>query len=174
MGGHLLLALADCGVRSQPTVVAGRASSGCSAALTVYGSDSTASQLGYLLYLPMFGIGALMAHQHERLSAAGLRLRGPTGFGVALAAIVLLMFSWTAQDQSRHAYRPALVVGAALLVFSFGYWDGGRSFGETRVLQWLGKRSFSRTSFTIRSSSVLPSFSGRTPATRSSLLSRSP
>ena len=48
-------------------------------ALTVYGSDSTASQLGYLLYLPMFGIGALMAHQHERLSAAGLRLRGPNG-----------------------------------------------------------------------------------------------
>ena len=111
--------------------------------VTIYGSDSTVSSLGYLLYLPMFGIGALMAHQHDLLSAAGRRLNGWTGCLLALGGVVLLMFSWTAQDQSRAAYRPALVVGAALLVFSFGYWRGGRSLGETRVLQWLGRRSFS-------------------------------
>jgi peptidoglycan/LPS O-acetylase OafA/YrhL len=55
----------------------------------------------------------------------------------------LLTLSWTAHAQSGAAYQPAQACGAALLVFSFGYWNRGRAAGESGALQWLGKRSFS-------------------------------
>jgi peptidoglycan/LPS O-acetylase OafA/YrhL len=113
-------------------------------AITINGSDSTASPRGgYLLYLPMFGIGALMARQHGLLTALGSRLTRGTGYFVAIAGLVLLTLSWTAHDQSGVGYQPAEAVGAALLVFAFGYWRRGRAVGGSRPLQWLGKRSFS-------------------------------
>ena len=113
-------------------------------AITLYGSDSTASTWGgYLLYLPMFGIGALMARQHGVLTAIGSRLNLVVGSVATIAGLVLITLSWTAHHQSAAAYQPAQVVGAALLVFTFGYWSRARAFGELRPLQWLGHRSFS-------------------------------
>ena len=104
---------------------------------------NTSGRAGYLLYLPMFGIGALMLRQHHILAAAGRRLKMWSGSLVVLAGVVLLTLSWTARDQFSTAYRPEQVVGAALLVFAFGYWERGQAFGGSAALQWLGKRSYS-------------------------------
>ena len=60
-----------------------------------------------------------------------------------MAGVVLLTLSWTARDPTTEAYRPLAVIGAALIVFAFGYWKPLRSAGESKPLQWLGKRSFS-------------------------------
>jgi peptidoglycan/LPS O-acetylase OafA/YrhL len=97
----------------------------------------------YLLYLPMFGIGALMAHNNAPLVAVGHRLGRATGSLVCTAALILLTLSWLARDQTSLAYAPAEIAGAALLVFTFGYWRAARAAGDSRPLQWLGKRSFS-------------------------------
>lgn len=116
----------------------------CLIGVTLLGSDSTAAHWGgYWLYLPMFGIGALMARQHERLLIFGNALKGWSGSLVAVAGILLLTLAWTAHAQDRPAYQPAQTAGAALLVFTFGYWNRGRKAGESRLLQWLGRRSFS-------------------------------
>jgi peptidoglycan/LPS O-acetylase OafA/YrhL len=97
----------------------------------------------YLLYLPMFGIGALMAHNHAPLVAVGQRLGRATGSLVCAAALILLTLSWLARNQTSLSYTPAEIAGAALLVFTFGYWRSARAAGDSRPLQWLGKRSFS-------------------------------
>jgi peptidoglycan/LPS O-acetylase OafA/YrhL len=91
----------------------------------------------------MFGIGALMTRQHYILAATGRRLKMWSGSLVILAGLVLLTLSWTARDALSTTYRPEQVVGAALLVFAFGYWDRGQAFGGSAALQWLGKRSYS-------------------------------
>lgn len=110
--------------------------------LTVFGQYTT-GRSGYLLFLPMFGIGALMARQHRLLSWIGRRLTTTTGALMVVLALVTLTLSWTARDQSAAAYRPFEVIGAALLVFAFGYWAPLRTAAEARPLQWLGRRSFS-------------------------------
>lgn len=97
----------------------------------------------YLLYLPIFGIGALMAHNDAALRSIGHRLGRATGSLVCGGALVLLTLSWLARDQTSLAYTPAEIAGAALLVFSFGYWRSAKTAGDSRLLQWLGKRSFS-------------------------------
>ncbi len=97
----------------------------------------------FVLYMPMFGIGAVMAHNDDALRAIGLRLGKVTGSFVLGAAIVLLTLWWVARDQNALIYRPAEIAGAALLVFAFGYWRSAQTAGESRPLQWLGKRSFS-------------------------------
>lgn len=107
------------------------------------GSDSQAGHRGYLLHLPMFGVGAIMAHQHQLLAAIGRKLTATTGAAALGVGIVLLTLSWTTRDLSTEAYRPVAVAGAALIVFAFGYWKPLRRIGETRPLQWLGVRSFS-------------------------------
>jgi peptidoglycan/LPS O-acetylase OafA/YrhL len=110
--------------------------------VTILGAD-TAGRKGYLLYLPMFGIGAVMARHHHLLSRLGRRLTTTRGVLVVVLGVVTLTASWTAHDQSSAVYRPFEVIGAVLIVFAFGYWRPLRTAGESRPLQWLGKRSFS-------------------------------
>jgi peptidoglycan/LPS O-acetylase OafA/YrhL len=112
-------------------------------AVMLLGSDNTSGGKGYLLYLPMFGIGAVMARQHQLLTRLGRALTPLTGTLTFVVGVVLLTLSWTARDQTTEAYRPLAVIGAALIVFGFGYWKPLRSAGESKPLQWLGKRSFS-------------------------------
>jgi peptidoglycan/LPS O-acetylase OafA/YrhL len=107
------------------------------------GSDSQGNQKNYFLYLPMFGIGVVMAHQHHLLATIGRKLTTTTGAFTFAVGLILLTMSWTARDQATEVYKPIAVVGAALIVFAFGYWKPLRSVGETRPLQWLGRRSFS-------------------------------
>jgi peptidoglycan/LPS O-acetylase OafA/YrhL len=138
----LLLPLAVYGATRRPRLAL--LSAAVLLALPLANTRLSSAQGGhYLLYLPMFGIGALMAHNHEALVAVGRRLSGATGAFVCAAGLALLILAWLARDQSNQAYRPAEIAGAALLVFTFGYWRNARTAGESPPLQWLGKRSFS-------------------------------
>jgi peptidoglycan/LPS O-acetylase OafA/YrhL len=115
-------------------------------AVMLLGSDSSAPKdhiRNYLLYLPMFGIGAVMARNHQLLSKLGRGLSTLTGTLALSAGLILLTLSWTVRDESSTAYRSIAVLGAALIVFLFGYWQPLREAAETRPLQWLGTRSFS-------------------------------
>jgi peptidoglycan/LPS O-acetylase OafA/YrhL len=114
--------------------------------VTLLGSDSSSPKehiRNYLLYLPMFGVGAVMAHHHQSLSRIGHALTRTRGALMSSLGVFLLTLSWTARDQSTAIYRSLALLGAALIVFAFGYWNPMRSVGETPLLQWLGRRSFS-------------------------------
>ena len=65
--------------------------------VTLLGSTVPAVE-GYVLYLPMFGIGAVMARQHDLLGRIGRRLTPLTGAIVVTTGLVLLTLSWTARE----------------------------------------------------------------------------
>jgi peptidoglycan/LPS O-acetylase OafA/YrhL len=109
--------------------------------VTLLSSNPTGGN-DYLRYLPVFAIGSVMARQHHRLVGIGRRLTTTTGALVAVLGLLLLTLSWTAR-RTIHGGLWNVALGAALIVFAFGYWQPLRAVGETRPLQWLGRRSFS-------------------------------
>jgi peptidoglycan/LPS O-acetylase OafA/YrhL len=107
-----------------------------------------------LRYLPVFGIGVLMAFHAEELSALGQWMSchrrhrvlwGTTGAMTGL----LLTARWVVNGIP--AQVPLLdavasgsaIVGAALVVVLAQHWPRARASMETRPAQWLGARSFS-------------------------------
>jgi peptidoglycan/LPS O-acetylase OafA/YrhL len=116
------------------------------------------STIGYLLgseplmYLPAFGLGALLAANHETLQTRSARLtrsRAGTLVWAMIAALgpVLLVAYWL--------FRPVLtepwnsitlalrVPGAALIVATVALWPPVQRMLGGRVLAWLGAISFS-------------------------------
>ncbi|MCU1445158.1 acyltransferase [Cryobacterium sp.] len=117
-----------------------------------------ASTAGYLLgseplmYLPAFGLGALLAANHETLQARSQRLAASRGgtlvwAGIAVLGPVLLVSYWL--------FRPVLtapwneltlalrVPGAALIVATVALWPPVQRMLSGRLLAWLGAISFS-------------------------------
>jgi peptidoglycan/LPS O-acetylase OafA/YrhL len=104
-----------------------------------------------LVYLPIFGLGVVMAQQMPWLDGFGERFdqlkpefRRDAVMGVGL----LLVARWWIMVLPYTTYSLAVgtvltVLGACLLVWLFSSTDAGRSFGERRVCRWLGARSFS-------------------------------
>lgn len=104
-----------------------------------------------LLYLPIFGLGVLMAQNLGRLDGLG---RGFDTLGrghrrdIAIGVGLLLVARWwiATLPYSGHTLVVGTlltVLGACLLVWLFGSTAAGRSVGEHPVPRWLGKRSFS-------------------------------
>jgi peptidoglycan/LPS O-acetylase OafA/YrhL len=107
-------------------------------------------------FLPMFGLGTLMALERQRLGSLASRIRmskyaPAVWWGLTITSLLLLNSYWTAHgitsDRERLAYLiPAAgglaVFGACMAIFLAieGPW---RRWLEQPVLQWLGKRSFS-------------------------------
>jgi peptidoglycan/LPS O-acetylase OafA/YrhL len=117
-----------------------------------------ASTAGYLLgseplmYLPAFGLGALLAANHEALQAWSARLSGSRGgtvvwAGIAALGPLLLIAYWL--------FRPLLtapwndltlalrVPGAALIVATVALWPPVQRVLGGKLLAWLGAISFS-------------------------------
>ena len=111
-------------------------------AATLAGADAQ-GRSGYAFFLPMFAVGAVLARNRDRLARVGERLGPRAGAALLAAAVVLLTAKWTLQYRFVTASRPLEVAGAAAIVFCFGYWRPARALGESRPLQWLGRRSFS-------------------------------
>jgi len=116
------------------------------------------STIGYLLgseplmYLPAFGLGALLAANHERLQVRSARLsrsrRGTLVWGViAVLGPVLLIAYWLFRPvltEPWNALTLALrVPGAALIVATVALWPPVQRMLGGRLLAWLGAISFS-------------------------------
>ncbi|WP_022882121.1 acyltransferase family protein [Gryllotalpicola ginsengisoli] len=95
-----------------------------------------------LTYLPMFGIGALMAASADDIErAVGWLSRAPLAVG-ALWASALAGMVWHDLREPQLSTAPA-VVAAALLVALFAFSASGQRIGMWRPIGWLGERSFS-------------------------------
>ena len=93
------------------------------------------------VYLPMFGVGVLMAARRDVLERWGRKL-GPFGWaGLIVASVVLLCSQWLFPQ------LPVVIsmasVGGALLIFAFIAWSPTIAIGNYSLIHWLGIRSFS-------------------------------
>ncbi len=94
-----------------------------------------------LVYLPVFGLGAVLAANRARIGALMSRWRTPAWVALAVTVALFLVANWTPIGHRRSGLLPML--GAALAVVVFLEWPAARRWGESRPLQTLGRWSFS-------------------------------
>jgi peptidoglycan/LPS O-acetylase OafA/YrhL len=93
------------------------------------------------VYLPMFGVGVLMAARRDVLERWGRKL-GPWGWASLLvASIVLLCSQWLFPQLPMTISLAA--IGGALLLFAFIACKSAVRLGNNSLVHWLGMRSFS-------------------------------
>ena len=120
----------------------------------VLATSTTGYLLGIepLMYLPAFGLGALLAANHGSLLARTTRLarrRGGTLVCAALTALgpVLLIGYWLLRPVLTEPWNDVAlalrVPGAALIVASVALWPPVQRMLSGRLLAWLGTISFS-------------------------------
>ena len=91
-------------------------------------------------YLPVFAVGVALAVEWDRIGRFFRSIHPGWGTPLLVAAGLLLVNRWLAPTP----LSPSLtVVGAALLVIAFGWSPRARRFGSARVVQHLGRLSFS-------------------------------
>ncbi len=93
------------------------------------------------VYLPMFGVGVLMAARRDVLERWGRKL-GPAGWASLLvASMVLLCSQWL------FPRIPVVIamaaIGGSLLIFVFISWSPTITIGNSSLVHWFGIRSFS-------------------------------
>lgn len=108
--------------------------------LAVIGIASTIGE-EKLIYLPMFGLGVLMAVHKSQLESWAQRLRSWSWACLIAACILLLTSKWMIPDVP--ALNSFAVLGGVLAMFLFLYFPPAIRFGEYSLLRWLGKISFS-------------------------------
>lgn len=94
-----------------------------------------------LIYMPMFGIGVLMACRRDLLEQLAGRLTRWSWAGIVTASLVLLCSNWIFPQVPGATSLATL--GGAMLVFAFIAWSPVISLGRDPRVHWLGKRSFS-------------------------------
>lgn len=104
---------------------------------------AVASELGEdkLVYLPMFGVGVLMAIHKEQMQKWARGMLSWTWTILIAVCILLLTSKWMIPDVP--ALNATAVLGGAIALFSFMYFAPAVRFGERPSLRWLGKISFS-------------------------------
>lgn len=111
-------------------------------------------QHAWLLYLPIFGFGVLMAQHHQLLDRAGARfdcLRPVWRRGAVLGVGLLIVTNWwikvvpgvPASAVSQALALQMTLLGACLVVWLFASTSDGAHVGTRPVIRWLGIRSFS-------------------------------
>jgi peptidoglycan/LPS O-acetylase OafA/YrhL len=112
----------------------------------------TSSHSESLLYLPMFGMGVVMAFGRERLRTLGLALRAPLWWALLFLALMLLNSYWNAYGIGSFGRGPVypvavsdalITVGACLIVFLLSSWVSTQRALDQPGIRWLGRRSFS-------------------------------
>lgn len=93
------------------------------------------------VYMPMFGIGVLMASRREDLEKWGGKLRTSGWIAVVTASLFLLCSRWLLPQLPLEIFLASL--GGALLIFAFVAWQPASTLGTRPLTRWLGLRSFS-------------------------------
>lgn len=99
------------------------------------------THLAGLVFLPMFGIGALMAARRDVLEGWAAKLGPREWWGLVITSIVLMCSHWLF-PQLPVAISTA-TFGGALLVFIFIGSKAAITLGSNSLVHWLGVRSFS-------------------------------
>jgi len=94
-----------------------------------------------VVYMSMFGIGVLLAAKRNALERFGRDLSRAKWIGLVASSMLLLSSRWLFPQLATVICMAC--IGGALLVLVFIAWSPAVSFGNLRVLQWLGSRSFS-------------------------------
>lgn len=119
------------------------------AALLAATAAGTARGLPWLEFLPMFGIGALIAVERDALGRFVARVTRRGGVLVAVAALLLLNLDWSspaahgAHGVAAGVLEAGVALGAASIVALALGWRRAAQAAERQSLQWLGSRSFS-------------------------------
>ncbi|WP_166785537.1 acyltransferase family protein [Cryobacterium cryoconiti] len=108
---------------------------------------------GWLVYVPMFAVGALIATEMDRLQAIVIRISALSHsslayWGLCVVSLILLMSYWLVLPFSpgyltANAMLPVVFAGAVLFVLLSAFWDKAARPLNSRVAQWLGLISFS-------------------------------
>jgi peptidoglycan/LPS O-acetylase OafA/YrhL len=101
-----------------------------------------------LIYLPMFGIGALMAVHMDALKELARGISSAFWWGILVAGIILTTARWTlplvvTNDVGVKISVIPAFLGCTILVAIAAFWQPARTMLETPVAQWLGRVSFS-------------------------------
>lgn len=99
-------------------------------------------QSDWLIYMPMFAVGVLMAVDRHRLPDLARRIPRAGWWALDVLAVLLLTGTTTLSGLGNVAVALP-VIGSALTVFLFLEQRRAAAFGESRVVRWLGVRSFS-------------------------------
>ena len=106
-----------------------------------------------ILYMPMFGVGVIMAfYETELVKWCGSFMGRSRGHRIALFVLVVLLGDFTNEIGPVKGNLPGVVVtfahglgviGAALIILMVISWRPYSKALEARPIDWLGKRSFS-------------------------------
>ncbi|BCT77054.1 acyltransferase [Sinomonas cyclohexanicum] len=94
----------------------------------------------YLKYLPIFGIGVMLAFGREGIAAWATDGRARW---TALAALGAFTVLWGTPRAAGISEWPLLLLAASLAVVAFLVWRPALELANVRCVQWLGARSFS-------------------------------
>ena len=93
-----------------------------------------------LIYLPVFGVGAVLAANRHAVGRLTARLSKPAWIAASVVASLFLLADWSPVG---HRSNLLPVVGAGLVVVVFLEWPAAQRFGQSRPLQVVGRWSFS-------------------------------
>jgi peptidoglycan/LPS O-acetylase OafA/YrhL len=100
-----------------------------------------------LEYVPMFGLGVILAYEQERFRAVTRRFTQAQWIVITAVSILLISLYWDLWGLglgSIAAFGQALsAIGGCGVLVAMRDWPSARRFGEAALTQWLGKRSFS-------------------------------
>lgn len=100
-----------------------------------------------LEYVPMFGLGVILAYQQARFRAVTKRFTQAQWIVITAVSILLISSYWDLWGLGLGriaAFGQALAaIGGCGVLIAMRDWRSARNFGEAAPTQWLGKRSFS-------------------------------
>lgn len=113
---------------------------GVAASIVLIGVGAAVDMRAFV-YLPMFGIGVLMAVRRDELERLAEKLPRWSWPALMVSSMILLSAMWT------FPWLPVATAmaaaGGALLIFLFIAWRPAMKLGTHRWVHWLGSRSFS-------------------------------
>lgn len=99
--------------------------------------------IDWLIYLPIFAIGAILGAERERIRSLTSSWPGLVWLPVTAAGLVLANAEWLGRPNPVQGVEALVTVGATLIVLVFLLSGTAKKLGDTAVAQWLGRVSFS-------------------------------
>jgi peptidoglycan/LPS O-acetylase OafA/YrhL len=96
-----------------------------------------------LSFLPIFAIGAVLGVERERIRELTRSWPRVAWVLVAAAGLLLANAEWLSREQPVDSVEAFVTVGATLIVVLFVCCGSAKRLGDSAVVQWLGRVSFS-------------------------------